>query len=241
MAGNRIRTTAGHPVARPVVCGVLGGLVVLACALQGTVRGSSTAAPPPPPRSATVDPSEYSRDGGPAAPLHLSGQPTQPWVTTAALVLAAVALAVLAGVLLGMWWRHRRGKPAPPGPTLPGAVVGTAVIDAAAATTVRPGAPAGSAPALELLPGDAVVRAWVALQEAAAGAGVPRRPAETPTEFTERLLDEVDAPRAVLDELRGLYLTARFSGRAVEPAEGERAVRAAHVLSSTWPAQDGTT
>jgi hypothetical protein len=61
------------------------------------------------------------------------------------------------------------------------------------------------------LPTDAVIAAWVALEEAAAHAGVVRDPTATPTEFTLTVLDRTPVdPRATRALLR-LYHRARFS------------------------------
>ena len=60
-------------------------------------------------------------------------------------------------------------------------------------------------------PTDAVIAAWLALEEAAARHDLARDPAQTPTEFTAGLLDRSTVPAADTIELRTLYLRARFS------------------------------
>jgi hypothetical protein len=64
-------------------------------------------------------------------------------------------------------------------------------------------------------PADAVVAAWVALEDEAALQGTARHPAQTPTEFTSVLLDHTPAPRDAVATLRGLYHRARFTSRPV--------------------------
>lgn len=64
-------------------------------------------------------------------------------------------------------------------------------------------------------PHDAVVAAWVALEDAATRHGTPRDPAQTPTEFTVDMLDATPAPAADLDTLRRLYHHARFTTHPV--------------------------
>lgn len=60
-------------------------------------------------------------------------------------------------------------------------------------------------------PGDAVVAAWLRLEEAAAHEGAARQPHQTATEFTTALLTRyTTGDPAALDELRGLYQRARF-------------------------------
>lgn len=65
-------------------------------------------------------------------------------------------------------------------------------------------------------PRDAVVAAWVALEEAAARAGAHRDPAQTPTEFTGTVLAKTPAPPAAVARLRTLYQRARFTDRPID-------------------------
>jgi hypothetical protein len=58
---------------------------------------------------------------------------------------------------------------------------------------------------------DAVVACWVALEEAAASAGVPRDPSETPAEFTVRVLGVGGISEPQLIRLGELYREARYS------------------------------
>ncbi|MGB3442175.1 MAG: DUF4129 domain-containing protein [Actinophytocola sp.] len=64
------------------------------------------------------------------------------------------------------------------------------------------------------LPRDAVIEAWVTLENAAAH---QRAPHETATEFTVALLAEENADEAALRELRTLYQRARFGVDDVDP------------------------
>ncbi|MEL7975012.1 DUF4129 domain-containing protein [Isoptericola sp. F-RaC21] len=71
-------------------------------------------------------------------------------------------------------------------------------------------------------PHDAVVAAWVALEDAAARHGTRRDPAQTATEFTAHLLtthrtDGRTVPATDVDTLRRLYQHARFTDRPVPP------------------------
>ncbi|MFE7506325.1 DUF4129 domain-containing protein [Promicromonospora sp. NPDC057488] len=65
-------------------------------------------------------------------------------------------------------------------------------------------------------PRDAVVAAWVALEEAAERAGTRRDPAQTPTEFTSTVLAATPAPPDATARLRTLYQRARFTDRPVD-------------------------
>lgn len=74
-------------------------------------------------------------------------------------------------------------------------------------------------------PSDAIVAAWLRLEEAAAGSGTRRRAHQTPTEFAAAVLAAHTMHEPALDELRMLYQRARF-GRAEEV--GPVQARAAH-------------
>jgi len=63
-------------------------------------------------------------------------------------------------------------------------------------------------------PSDAVIRAWLGLEESAADVGTERRPDQTSTEFTTDVLAAHDVDPAALTTLRSLYQRARFG----EPA-----------------------
>lgn len=126
-------------------------------------------------------------------------------------VVVAAALYLLARVLQRRAWL-RRSEGAPDdagvtgGPTVAGPDVMPDVealregLDDAVGHLAAPTAPA-----------DAVVAAWVSLEEAAARSGVVRDPAQTPTEFTLLVLDRTPADREATRVLLTLYLRARFS------------------------------
>ncbi|HET8640907.1 MAG TPA: DUF4129 domain-containing protein [Pseudonocardiaceae bacterium] len=59
-------------------------------------------------------------------------------------------------------------------------------------------------------PGDAVVAAWVVLEQTAAEAGCARAAHQTPTEFAASVLASHDVDTGALDRLRALYQRARF-------------------------------
>ncbi|MFC0627399.1 DUF4129 domain-containing protein [Kribbella deserti] len=70
---------------------------------------------------------------------------------------------------------------------------------------------------------DAIVACWVALEQAAAGAGVPREAAETPSEFTVRVLALGNVSADSLAELAALYKEARFSAHESSEEDRQRA------------------
>ena len=65
-------------------------------------------------------------------------------------------------------------------------------------------------------PRDAVIAAWVALEEAAERAGAHKDPAQTPTEFAGTVLAATPAPPAAVARLRTLYQRARFTDRPID-------------------------
>ena len=73
-------------------------------------------------------------------------------------------------------------------------------------------------------PADAVVRAWLGLQETAEESGIVRRASETPTEFTSRILSRAFADDRAVRTLLRLYLRARFGDHPVT-ADDVAAVR----------------
>lgn len=76
---------------------------------------------------------------------------------------------------------------------------------------------------------DAVIACWVALEDAAASAGVARDPSETPAEFTVRVLGIGGISEPQLDRLGVLYREARYSTHgSTEQARAE--ARAALLL-----------
>lgn len=75
-------------------------------------------------------------------------------------------------------------------------------------------------------PGDAVILAWLMLEQGAADCGLVRQPHQTPTEFTAAVLGGLAVDAAALDRLRRRYQRARFSDHPVT-AEDVQAAREA--------------
>ena len=85
-------------------------------------------------------------------------------------------------------------------------------------------------------PHDAIVLAWLALEHAAVAAGVGRKPAQTPTEFTAVVLDRTPAQRDAVDVLRDLYSRVRFSEEPVGEDDGAAARTAIAAIAEHWSA-----
>ena len=81
-------------------------------------------------------------------------------------------------------------------------------------------------------PRNAVVAAWVALEQSAAGAGLPRHVAETSTEYVGRVLAVWDVDARSLDDLAALFREARFSTHPLTEPHRERAIAALTTIRS---------
>jgi len=83
---------------------------------------------------------------------------------------------------------------------------------------------------LELLlggePRNAIVACWERFEEQAERVGLARKPWETSSEFTLRLLDVVSADPSAVSRLAVLYREARFSEHDITEADRQRAVEA---------------
>jgi hypothetical protein len=158
------------------------------------------------------------------------------WVVLFVMVgLAAVCVALL----VWRWWAGRPSRAA----TGQNSAVAPATSEVPIEPEPEPETPAlrtGIEMALQVLdeqrePADAIVRAWLGLQETAAESGIVRRPAETPTEFTSRILGRALADDRAIRTLLHLYLRTRFGDHPVT-TDDVSAVRAAlQELVRTWP------
>jgi hypothetical protein len=79
-------------------------------------------------------------------------------------------------------------------------------------------------------PSNAIVACWLALEQTAALAGVPRRATETPSEFTVRVLAAAAVSEPVLGRLADLYREARFSQHDLSESARTEAREALAVL-----------
>ncbi|MFS0704340.1 DUF4129 domain-containing protein [Cellulomonas sp. 179-A 9B4 NHS] len=205
-----------------VLAAVLVALAVLAGALAGPVELAGRQAEPPELPTFSAPPAPSLPPVGVDRPVVEPGDPPA-WLRTVTVVLVVLAVtAVLA--LVVRWLRRRRWwTPPPPGDAdAPGtaADVGDMQVVAAMRAGVRS---ASRALADDVPPGDAVVAAWVAVEEAAASTGVVRERAQTATEFTLDVLDRTRADPDATRALLALYLTARFGAHPVTAADVRRA------------------
>lgn len=217
----------------------LGLLVILAAAIGGTshfggprwvpnLGGSGTG-----PRTATTGLLRKTSGAGKLVPRHGHGS-LPGWIGIVVLALIALALAVL----LWRWWGGRR---LPPAPRLTGASVGTATQPVPVPTPEPE--PEQLLTGIELAlvaldegrePADAVVRAWLGLQETAEESGIVRRASETPTEFTSRIISGAFADDSAVRTLLRLYLRTRFGDHPVTEQDVSEVREALRKLVSSW-------
>ncbi|GAW52300.1 MULTISPECIES: DUF4129 domain-containing protein [unclassified Nocardioides] len=86
---------------------------------------------------------------------------------------------------------------------------------------------------LEGSPRNAVVACWHRFETQGGAAGVERRPWETSSEYTLRMLDLVDAYEPAVSRLGALYREARFSEHELTEADRQDAIEALDTIHRT--------
>ncbi|GAA3342561.1 hypothetical protein GCM10017714_31460 [Curtobacterium pusillum] len=222
----------------PVVAFALGGLVVVAAGLGARpVLTGARWSPPVAPATAPPQPEQTVSAPATDEPQRAGARAAQHVDVTWLLVLVAVVvtvLAVLAVLYLLLNRRRRAGREQID-------VAGLAV-DVTADPSAEVGLQhirRGIGRALEVLsdprdPSDAVTAAWLGLQESAEDAGFRRGPAETPTEFTTRILRQLDVDETALGTLRRCYLAVRFGGVPATEADVASVRAALRTLEQQW-------
>jgi Na+-transporting methylmalonyl-CoA/oxaloacetate decarboxylase gamma subunit len=173
---------------------------------------------PPPPPSERVDEADS------ADQTSLAGDLTGRLIVALPIVL--LCLALLVG-LVGAVRRRRIGAAAPTAPMEDDqagehrAATSARLLVAARAASEQLRERTGGSPA------DAVVAAWLRLEQAAAGAGTRRLPHQTPTEFAAAVLAEHTTNEPALEDLRVRYERARFGLPNQTTAADAAAARAA--------------
>lgn len=87
-------------------------------------------------------------------------------------------------------------------------------------------------------PADAIVRAWLGLEQTAEESGIVRRPSETPTEFTSRILSGAFADDTAVRTLLRLYLRTRFGDHPVTTDDVSAVREALQGLVQSWRAPE---
>ncbi len=136
-------------------------------------------------------------------------------------VLLFVGVVVLAAVIVvrgvggsawGSLFGRRRRPRTVPAAALPHEPRTVEADDAEAFAALREGSPR-----------NAIVRCWMVLERNAASAGVPRRPAETSSEYVERVVGASSIDHRPIAELGALFREARFSSRPIDEARRAQA------------------
>lgn len=81
---------------------------------------------------------------------------------------------------------------------------------------------------------DAIIAAWVGLEESAADAGIRRAASETPGEFALRIISRRDGIAADAENLLRLYERVRFGGRIADEADRRTAKAALLRIEEGW-------
>lgn len=223
------------------------GVIAVAVLGLGLVAGTSVAGPlragPPRWLPTTGRPPVH-----PAAPVPAqSGAPTavpqdhfSPAVLQQWLFWAALAAVITAGILVYLVRRALRR-----------ARVRSQEQDARLSPVTSPPPPSrtdepvapvvarGIDRALQLLddvrePRDAIVRAWLGLQDAAEASGASRRASETPGEYTTRIVTRFGTDRNAALTLLDLYQGVRFGGHPVDGTTVELARSCLTRLRDSW-------
>lgn len=240
----RLGSNWGTGSAVLVLAGVVGLLALVAAGVGGpwtiTDRLGLVAGSPVPPDAPPVPIGNPFENVTPPPPRD-QPPPDLSWLENVLLALGIAAAAAGLGALAWLIWRRFQAlRPDPDGEPVPEGLLTTSQ------QKPEPQLPAlrrGAAAAGALLdrisdPTDAIIRAWLALEEAAEASGVIREPSETPTEFTVDVLERTPAAPEPVRRLLKLYLHARF---ATEPASAEdvrEAKRCLFALAESWSAAD---
>lgn len=184
------------------------GFVVLASA-GGPVRpvSESTArvTPLPPPTDTESASVQVPDPGTPPPEREVNQRPMPEWLK--AVWQALVWLAISAAALFVAWLIYRVLRQV----ELPEAESGDTDWERVKVDRLTEAVDTGLAAIDSGTPTDAVIACWVALEEAAASAGVAREPSETPAEFTVRVLGVGGISEPELIRLGELYREARYS------------------------------
>lgn len=230
--------------ARSRLLGPLGIVAVMAIitfvALTSTVQGVPRVDPPdfaavsPPPITAAPAPSTARGD----AP---TPSPVDPGVSAAIQIVLAVLLAAVV-LALGVWlvrrlidWLRERRVHARAGVGVSESIGGAAEPQPDAQVIRRGIAAALAEMDADREPSDAIVAAWVGLEESAADAGLHRESTETAGEFVVRIIARDATATADVGTLLRLYEDVRFGERSISDVELRLARAALQRIEAAWP------
>lgn len=214
-------------------------IVMIAAAIQGTPTFRPSATVPP----ASEQPVATTTPGATGLPEEVEIDPAsaavvQVFAVILMLLVAAgvVVLVVIIVRALLRAWRHR------PTQRRDGSEVAAEVTEVAAVpdpegvvAAIRRGI-TGALRAIDdrALPTDAVIAAWVGLEESAADAGVTRAPSETPGEFALRIITRRSGIEDDASELLRLFENVRFGAHEATESERHAARAALRRIEEVW-------
>jgi len=232
------RPAAGLTPASRAAAWMAGGVLVVLVLVLSLAAQSGPYTVPVPSGAAeptTATPRPTTQAAPTTAPTETAQQteaplPANPVVGRFALVLVLLVLAVVALAVVRQVVRHLPRR-------LPDRATGAGTVERAPPRPLTEGVDRALLAVEHPAAREAVVRAWLLLGEAAAAAGSPAHPAETATEYADRLALEHQLSRPALYRLAELYRVARFSEHPVGEAERDDARRALTELRSALVAR----
>lgn len=182
------------------------------------------------------------------SPMPMESAPAQaetevsPWVGVIAAVIGSAVVLVLAFLVIRLivrvllaWWRDR--PLARVEATAPDAGIEAipSEEEAVQAPVVRRGI-AGALDAVDARPdpSDAIVAAWLGLEDGAESAGLRRGVAETPAEFTVRIVGIRQPSARDVRALLSLYESVRFGGRVATESDRVEARGRLRAIEEEW-------
>jgi hypothetical protein len=174
-----------------------------------------TGSQPPPPSFVQTAPAGNQGAGGVQQTMQVPG-----WVTVIVSVLCIGLVAAVVALIIWMILREsvtsRKGSlPLEEEPASPAAARDKVLAAVDAGLSDLNDADAD--------PRRAVIACWVRLEEAAAAAGTPRQPGDSPTDLVLRLLAAHQVSAPVLYPLADLYRLARYATHSVDTGMRDRA------------------
>ncbi len=186
------------------------------------------------------EPTPSMTEEPPQPPLNEQFVPDEQLTTIVTSILVIVM--VIFGILLLRWLirlaaqmiRHRR-PPLRDGVEALPVALGAPASAEAIAEAVRTGI-AGALLRIERggAPSDAIIAAWVGLEESAAEAGLTRASSETPAEFTVRLIARRGTVADEAGTLLRLYERVRFGGYEAQEPDRVRAREVLQRIEAAW-------
>jgi len=211
---------------------VLGVLAVLAVAWLASTLSSPEVTQLPFPETSEPDPTaKAASNRPPSIAVGAAGHAQIPtWIFTVATVLCLAVVAALIGGLLWMFLRSRSlsRKPRLYVDDQPDRRLDPRGDEEEVLAAVDAGLDELSDTDAD--PRRAVIACWVRLERAAATAGTPREPGDSPTDLVTRLLGAHQVSRRVLADLADVYREARYATHPVDQRARQTATDALRQL-----------